>query len=101
MRLPINPPSRIDGGAFLGHLCGWLTAGDDFDMSLVFRQNEPNAYLSVPQAAGELGVHFDAIPPVVRLDDHRGSVEPTSPLDLMAPNEDGREGVIGVVIRHA
>jgi hypothetical protein len=57
--------------------------------------------VSIPDAAGRLGVDFDPIPSVVGLDDHSGSVEPAGPLDLMAPNQDGGEGMVGVVIPHS
>jgi hypothetical protein len=99
LQLPIDPPAGIDCGPLLGHLCGVFTARDDFDVSLLFGKDPPYTHLSVPQAAGKFRVHFDTIAPVLRLDDHPMSVEPTSALDLVTPNEHSGERSVRLVIQ--
>jgi hypothetical protein len=76
-----------------------LTACDDFDVALLFGKDPPYADLSVPHSVGELGVYFDAIASVVRLNDHGGSVEPAGALNLMTPNDHSGECAVRPVIQ--
>ena len=75
-----------------------LVAGHLFGVRLIPGEQPPDPHRSVVAAIDGNGVDFDPIPSVVGLDDHSGLVEPAGPLDLMASNKDGGEGMVGVVI---